>query len=163
MSPAHFRERLVALLEPQADERLAAAERPTAVIRDLRLALQAAGNDDGKQLDAWIARHLVDRGPMLLVSDSRRKAVLAYVRDGERRARRRASPERFVKIAISEDVASRLGAYMAAHRMRTQDAAIALLLRNANRKSRGSGSGATPLSTSDLFGAGKDGGSTENA
>ena len=66
VSPGKFRDQLVALLGPEASDRLAATGRAIAVIREIQLALQVTANDGGERLDMWIGLHLVDRGQALL-------------------------------------------------------------------------------------------------
>jgi hypothetical protein len=151
VSAGTFRDRLVELLGPEASDRLAATRRPLAVIRELRSALQAAAHGSGEQLDAWIGPHLVDRGPALLVSDAKRTAALAHIRDSARRARRRDAPRQTVTIPVSVETAAKLRAFTKANAQSGPEAAVVFLLRHVGKKGRSESKPSRSAAIGDLF------------
>jgi len=91
-------------------------------IRDLRRAV-ADPENAGRSVDNWIGTYLVDRGEHLLIAEEQRKAVLAAIRDVDRRAR----SDRMRLLRVPEPTARRLQTFAEGRRVTPAEAILILL------------------------------------
>lgn len=80
-----------------------------AALGELRKALAGPPDISQADLDGWIDRYLVARSDRLLISEARRKAVLVWLRDGERRQAHTRQGLRSARIEMPEGSWQKLG------------------------------------------------------
>ena len=76
--------------------------RLTIALSEMLEALAATGAERGARLESWIGRRLIARGPDVLLSDARRSAIFAMLRDRGRRVARARSGVHSTRIELPE-------------------------------------------------------------